>query len=76
MVDTRETKIRNFLLEPLFPGQKVTGNKGVYVKTSVTIKGFQKILNGECGNISEQSLFYIGKNEEAFLKDKEVKNEE
>ena len=76
IVVSRARKIRNFLSQPFFTSQKFTGIKGVYVKTSDTIKGFKKILNGECDNISEQSLLYIGKIEEAFIKDKELKNEE
>ncbi|MGL4617251.1 MAG: F0F1 ATP synthase subunit beta, partial [Mycoplasmoidaceae bacterium] len=72
---SRARKIRNFLSQPFFASQKFTGIQGVYVKTADTIKGFKKILNGECDHISEQSLLYVGKIEDAFIKDKELKNE-
>ncbi|MGL5640119.1 MAG: F0F1 ATP synthase subunit beta [Mycoplasmoidaceae bacterium] len=75
IIVTRARKIRNFLSQPFFASQKFTGIKGVYVKTSDTIKGFKKILSGECDHISEQSLLYVGKIEDAFMKDKELKNE-
>ncbi|MGL4647537.1 MAG: F0F1 ATP synthase subunit beta [Mycoplasmoidaceae bacterium] len=72
---SRARKIRNFLSQPFFVSEKFTGIKGVYVKTADTVKGFRKILDGECDEMYEQSFLYVGTIEEAIQKDKELKNE-
>ncbi len=72
---SRARKIRNFLSQPFSVSEKFTGIEGVYVKTADTIKGFKKILDGECDEMHEQSFLYVGTIEEAIKKDKGLKIE-
>lgn len=57
---SRARKMRNFLSQPFFVGEKFTGNAGKYVKVSDTIKSFRAILDGECDSIDESSFMYAG----------------
>lgn len=56
----RARKIRNFLSQPFFVGQKFTGRPGVYVKVSDTIRSFRSILAGECDEIPEVMFMNMG----------------
>ena len=67
---TRARKLEQFLTQPMFVAQRFSGIPGQYVKISDTVEGCQAILKGECDEIPEQSLRYIGGIEEAFDKAK------
>ena len=66
----RARKLEQFLTQPMFVAQRFSGIPGQYVKISDTVEGCQAILKGECDEIPEQSLRYIGGIEEAFDKAK------
>lgn len=67
---TRARKLEQFLTQPMFVAERFSGIPGKYVKISDTVEGCQAILKGECDEIPEQSLRYIGGIEEAFDKAK------
>lgn len=56
----RARKIRNFLSQPFFVGEKFTGNKGIYVKVTDTVNGFKQIVEGQCDNIPESYFYNAG----------------
>lgn len=66
----RARKIRNFLSQPLFVAETFTGKPGKYVKRDETIKGFQKIVNGEMDELPEQAFYMVGPIEEVYEKAK------
>ena len=66
LVVSRARKLEMFLTQPMFVAQRFTGIPGKYVKIEDTVQGCQAILNGDCDELPEQSLRYIGPIEEAF----------
>ena len=66
----RARKLEQFLTQPMFVAERFSGIPGKYVKINDTVEGCQAILKGECDEIPEQSLRYIGGIEEAFDKAK------
>ncbi len=74
LVVNRARKIEMFLTQPMFVAQRFTGTPGKYVKIEDTVQGCQAILNGDCDELPEQALRYIGTIDEAFeqTKDKEL----
>ena len=73
---TRARKLEQFLTQPMFVAERFSGIPGKYVKISDTVEGCQAILKGECDEIPEQTLRYIGGIEEAFDKAKGQELEE
>ena len=67
---SRARKLEQFLTQPMFVAERFSGIPGKYVNISDTVEGCQAILKGECDEIPEQSLRYIGGIEEAFNKAK------
>ena len=67
---SRARKLEQFLTQPMFVAERFSGIPGKYVNISDTVEGCQAILKGECDEIPEQSLRYIGGIEEAFDKAK------
>ena len=66
LVVSRARKIEMYLTQPMFVAQRFTGIPGKYVKIEDTVQGCQAILNGDCDELPEQSLRYIGTIDEAF----------
>ncbi|MEE2909012.1 MAG: F0F1 ATP synthase subunit beta [Candidatus Poribacteria bacterium] len=66
----RAKKLEMFLTQPMFVAERFTNIPGKYVKIEDTIKGCQAILNGECDELSDSSLYMIGPIEEAFENEK------
>ena len=66
LVVSRARKIEMFLTQPMFVAERFTGTPGKYVKIEDTVQGCQAILNGDCDELPEQSLRYIGTIDEAF----------
>ncbi|ATZ19042.1 F0F1 ATP synthase subunit beta [Williamsoniiplasma somnilux] len=60
LIVSRARKIRNFLSQAFFVGEKFTGRPGKFVKVSETIKSFRAILDGECDDIPELMFMYVG----------------
>ncbi|MCK5180853.1 MAG: F0F1 ATP synthase subunit beta [Candidatus Omnitrophica bacterium] len=61
----RAKKILNFLTQPFYVTEAYTGKKGEYVALKDTILGCQKIINGRADRMPEESLYLIGRFEEA-----------
>ncbi|MCY4568643.1 MAG: F0F1 ATP synthase subunit beta [Candidatus Poribacteria bacterium] len=76
LVVNRARKIEMFLTQPMFVAQRFTGTPGKYVKIEDTVQGCQAILNGDCDELPEQSLRYIGTIDEAFEQAKSADLEE
>lgn len=62
----RARKIQKFLSQPFAVGEVFTGLTGKYVKTSETISGFKRILDGELDNIPENCFYMKGSIEEVI----------
>ena len=76
LVVNRARKIEMFLTQPMFVAQRFTGTPGKYVKIEETVQGCQAILNGDCDELPEQALRYIGTIDEAFDQEKSADLEE
>ena len=63
---SRARKLEKYLTQPMFVAQRFTGKPGKYVKIEDTVEGCQAILSGDCDEIPEQALAYIGTIDEAF----------
>jgi F-type H+-transporting ATPase subunit beta len=56
----RARKVRNFLSQPFHVAEQFTGMQGKFVRTEDTIKGFQRILQGEFDDVPEQNFLMKG----------------
>jgi F-type H+-transporting ATPase subunit beta len=56
----RARKIQRFLTQPFVVAEAFTGRKGVYIPIEETLKGFEKILNGELDEIPERMFYMMG----------------
>ena len=72
----RARKIQRFLSQPMHVAEKYTGNAGVFVPLSETIRGFKAIVNGEVDDLPEAAFFNVGTIEECKLKAERIKNGE
>ncbi|MCZ6677107.1 MAG: F0F1 ATP synthase subunit beta [Candidatus Poribacteria bacterium] len=63
---SRARKLEKYLTQPMFVAERFTGKPGRYVKIEDTVEGCQAILTGDCDEIPEQALAYIGTIDEAF----------
>ena len=70
---SRARKLEKYLTQPMFVAQRFTGKPGKYVRITDTVEGCQAILRGDCDEIPEQALAYIGTVDEAF---EQAKSEE
>jgi len=64
----RARKIQRFMSQPFHVAEVFTGTPGVFVKLDDTIKGFKKIVAGECDDMPESSFYMVGTIEEAMEK--------
>ncbi len=64
----RARKIQRFMSQPFHVAEVFTGTPGVFVKLEDTIKGFKKIVAGECDDMPEASFYMVGTIEEATEK--------
>ncbi|MEI7941814.1 MAG: F0F1 ATP synthase subunit beta [Candidatus Riflemargulisbacteria bacterium] len=56
----RARKVRNFLSQPFHVAEQFTGMQGKFVRIEDTIKGFQRILQGEFDDVPEQNFLMKG----------------
>ncbi len=70
MTVARARRIQKFLSQPFFVAEQFTGNPGVYVPISETIRGFKEILDGKHDNLPEQAFYMVGTIDEAVEKAK------
>ncbi len=71
----RARKIQRFLTQPFFVAEVFTGTPGRYVKIEDTVRGFKKILDGECDDWPEQAFYMVGTIEEAEEKAEKLRAE-
>ena len=64
----RARRIERFLSQPFFVAEVFTGSPGKYVALADTVKGFQKILEGELDLLPEQAFYLVGSIDEAIEK--------
>jgi len=64
----RARKVQRFLSQPFHVAEQFTGMKGVFVKISDAIKGFNKIMDGELDYLPESAFNMVGSIEEAIVK--------
>ncbi len=64
----RARRIERFLSQPFFVAEVFTGSPGKYVPLNETVKGFQKILEGELDLLPEQAFYLVGSIDEAIEK--------
>jgi len=69
-------KLEMFLTQPMFVAARFTNIPGKYVKIEDTIKGCKSILDGECDELSDLSLYMIGSVEEGFEKEEQSKKDQ
>lgn len=67
----RARKIQRFLSQPFYVAENFTGTPGKYVPLSETIRGFQKIINGEMDDYPEWAFFNVGTIDEVIEKAKQ-----
>ena len=60
LVVARARKIQRFLTQPLFVAEAFTGQKGVYVPRSETVRGFREIISGNMDNVPEHAFYMTG----------------
>ena len=56
----RARKIKKFLSQPFFVGEKFTGIEGTYVPLKDTIEGFRAIVDGEMDDYPESCFYNVG----------------
>jgi F-type H+-transporting ATPase subunit beta len=62
----RARRLQRFLTQPLFSTAQFSGMEGVFVPLDETIRGFAKILSGECDRVPEQAFYMAGTIDEAL----------
>jgi F-type H+-transporting ATPase subunit beta len=62
----RARKLQRFLSQPFHVAEVFTGRSGKYVKVEDTVKGFKKIVDGECDDIPEQAFYMQGGIEDVY----------
>jgi F-type H+-transporting ATPase subunit beta len=72
MVVARARKIQRFLSQPFHVAEQFTGNPGIYVKLSDTIRGFKGIAEGKYDDLPEQAFYMVGTIEQAVEKAKKL----
>ncbi|KAJ0169973.1 hypothetical protein K1T71_014579 [Dendrolimus kikuchii] len=68
----RARKIQRFLSQPFQVAEVFTGHVGKLVKLEETIKGFQRILDGELDHIPEAAFYMVGTIEDVVAKAQEL----
>ena len=64
----RARRVQRFLSQPFFVAEQFTGLQGKYVKIEDTIKGFNKVVDGELDHLPENAFYLVGTIEEAIEK--------
>ena len=68
----RARRIQRFLSQPFNVAEQFTGVPGVIVDIQDTIKGFQRILDGEVDHLPEQAFLNVGTIEDAIAKGEKI----
>lgn len=67
---SRARKVQRFLSQPFHVAENFTGQAGVYVPLSETIRGFREILEGKHDDIPESAFLMAGTIDEVVKKAK------
>ncbi|MCR5148041.1 MAG: F0F1 ATP synthase subunit beta [Eubacterium sp.] len=68
----RARRIMRFLSQPMYVAEKFTGNKGVYVPLSETIRGMEAIIGGDGDKYPENAFYNVGTIDDAYAKAKQL----
>ncbi|NDV95926.1 F0F1 ATP synthase subunit beta [Dysgonomonas sp. 521] len=68
----RARRVQRFLSQPFNVAEQFTGVPGVIVDIQDTIKGFQRILDGEVDHLPEQAFLNVGTIEDAIAKGEKI----
>lgn len=68
----RARKIQRFLSQPFNVAESFTGMKGSLVSLQDTIRGFKKIISGQCDHLPEAAFYMVGNIEEVEEKAKKL----
>jgi len=68
----RARRIQRFLSQPFNVAETFTGMKGALVSVEDTIRGFKKIIAGDCDHLPEAAFYMVGTIEEAEEKAKKL----
>jgi F-type H+-transporting ATPase subunit beta len=68
----RARRIQRFLSQPFNVAETFTGMKGALVSVEETIRGFKKIIAGDCDHLPEAAFYMVGTIEEAEEKAKKL----
>ncbi|MDP4277820.1 MAG: F0F1 ATP synthase subunit beta, partial [Bacteroidota bacterium] len=68
----RARRIQRFLSQPFTMAEAFTGQPGVMVSISDTIRGFKMILDGEVDDLPESAFLNVGTIEDAIEKGKKL----
>ncbi len=71
----RARRVQRFLSQPFFVAEQFTGLPGKYVRLEDSIKGFNKVVNGELDHLPEGAFYMVGTIEEAIEKGKKLQAE-
>ena len=66
----RAKKIQKFLTQPLFVAQQFFNIPGKYVSREKTVQDFEKLVSGECDEITESAFYMVGTLEDVIEKNK------
>ena len=69
----RARRLQRFLTQPFFTASAYTGAEGRSVTVADTVAGCRAILDGECDEWDESSLYMIGNLDEAREKEKTLR---
>jgi len=68
LVVARARRTQRFLSQPFHVAEIFTGKPGVFVPLEETIKGFKKIVEGECDHLPESAFYMVGTLDEVIEK--------
>jgi F-type H+-transporting ATPase subunit beta len=68
LVVHRARRVQRFLSQPFHVAEQFTGLKGVLVDIKDTIKGFNRIMDGELDHLPEAAFNLVGSIEDAIAK--------
>ena len=72
LIVSRARRVQRFLSQPFHVAEQFTGTPGTFVNIEDTIKGFNKIMDGEVDEYPESSFNMVGTIEEAIEKGKRL----
>lgn len=68
----RARKVQRFLSQPFHVAEQFTGMKGKFISIEDSIKGFNKIMDGDLDHIPEMAFNLVGNIEEAIEKGEQM----